>query len=144
MRRKLGAALRLPRQDWPLLVWSWWALLFVDLALRCLSLPRAQALLTRLARPPRAAARMGASGAADVLDLAARHHPLPVRCLQRTLVLQILLAAQGLPAELRIGVRRADRELRAHAWLEHAGQALCEAPGIESLFFPLRAGPEAG
>lgn len=47
-------------------------------------------------------------------------------CLPQSLALQALLRRQGLSAELRIGVRRADGKLQAHAWVEHAGSPLGE------------------
>ena len=47
-------------------------------------------------------------------------------CLSRSLVLWWLLARQGFPAELRIGARKKDGALEAHAWVELAGRVLGE------------------
>jgi hypothetical protein len=79
------------------------------------------------------------------LDLAARHYFLPVRCLERALVLQALLRATGRAAELRIGVCREEREagIRAHAWLEQGGRAFAEPVEPELSFLPLAAFPGA-
>jgi hypothetical protein len=35
-----------------------------------------------------------------------------------------LLRRRGVPAELRIGVRKSHRELKAHAWVECQGMAV--------------------
>jgi len=51
-------------------------------------------------------------------------------CLTRSLALVWLLRRQGLAGELRIGVRREAGEFLAHAWVEHDGTPLNEAPGI--------------
>jgi hypothetical protein len=44
--------------------------------------------------------------------------PLRPTCLTRSLVLVRLLRRRGLPAELKIGVRKPGRRLEAHAWVE--------------------------
>jgi hypothetical protein len=74
---------------------------------------------------------------ARLVDAASRHHIRPVRCLHRSVVLQSLLARQGLDAELRIGVQRQQGRMLAHAWLERAGVPLAESPDIADLFLPL-------
>lgn len=51
-----------------------------------------------------------------------------VKCLHRSLVLHKWLRSEGLPSELRIGVRKHGDELRAHAWVELAGIAVNDEP----------------
>ena len=53
----------------------------------------------------------------------AARHLLPGRCtcLELALAGQRLLAAQQIPAEVRIGVRKNGDEFEAHAWLESLG-----------------------
>jgi hypothetical protein len=46
------------------------------------------------------------------------------RCLAKALVLQWMLGRRGIASEVRIGVRRGDGPLRAHAWVERRGQVL--------------------
>jgi Transglutaminase-like superfamily len=45
-------------------------------------------------------------------------------CLGESLTLWYLLQKQGLPAVLRIGVRKVSEKFEAHAWVEYAGAAL--------------------
>jgi hypothetical protein len=56
------------------------------------------------------------------VDVAARCHPRPMPCLVRSLCLRHWLARHGQDADLRIGVRRPESHLEAHAWLEIEGQ----------------------
>jgi hypothetical protein len=45
-------------------------------------------------------------------------------CLEESLTLWYLLRKQGIPACLRIGVRKENEKFEAHAWVEHGGEAL--------------------
>jgi Transglutaminase-like superfamily len=45
-------------------------------------------------------------------------------CLEESLALWYLLRKQGIPACLRIGVRKQKEQFEAHAWVEHGGEAL--------------------
>ena len=45
-------------------------------------------------------------------------------CLEESLTLWYLLRKQGIPACLRIGVRKENEKFEAHAWVEHRGEAL--------------------
>jgi hypothetical protein len=45
-------------------------------------------------------------------------------CLEESLTLWYLLRKQEIPACLRIGVRKENEKFEAHAWVEHAGEAL--------------------
>lgn len=116
--RRCGSALR---------IMAW--LLLADLALRLLPFPRAESLLR--GRPRRGARPL--SGAeiralAREVEAAARYHLYPIHCLRRALVLRRLLDQRGLATELRFGVRKEGEEIRAHAWLEHAGESLDPNP----------------
>lgn len=98
----------------------------VALALRFAGLRRCQAALARFAPEARPAARPGcdAAGAARLVLAAARHSPCRADCLRRSLVLWCLLRRLGLPGELRLGARKRDGRLEAHAWVESGGLAL--------------------
>jgi len=48
-------------------------------------------------------------------------------CLERSLALTMLLAAARVPARLVVGVDRAGRNLRAHAWVESRGRIVLGA-----------------
>ncbi len=48
-------------------------------------------------------------------------------CLEESLALWYLLQEQGIPARLRIGVRKMSGKFEAHAWVEYDGLALNQA-----------------
>jgi hypothetical protein len=50
--------------------------------------------------------------------------------------LQHLLRRAGEASELRLGVRKVDGRLDAHAWIEHQGAALMEAGDVRERFAP--------
>ncbi len=45
-------------------------------------------------------------------------------CLAKSLTLWWLLARQGIPSQLRIGIRKEEEKFKAHAWVERDGAAL--------------------
>jgi len=56
---------------------------------------------------------------------AAAHYSLAkFTCLEESLTLWYLLGKRGIPARLRIGVRKDNEKFEAHAWVEHDGEAL--------------------
>ncbi len=128
--------------EWRLLARAGVDLLAVDVALRLGGLRRASRWATsRDARP--AAGRPGederrqAARYARWIGVAARHHAVPARCLHRSIVLHRWLSREGLPSELRIGVRKETGQLRAHAWVELDGQAVGEPAQPLAAFVPL-------
>jgi Transglutaminase-like superfamily len=136
MRARFSAFLALSGHERLQLGRAWIALLLADVVLRTFSLPRAQrslnAFLSRVSP-----AGLPELELARLVDAAARHHVLPMRCLHRALVLQGLLAREGLLSDLRIGVRKEQGRVLAHAWLERAGIPLAESRETVSLFQPL-------
>jgi hypothetical protein len=138
MKRKLRTVLTLPRADMAVLWKAWICLLWVNALLRILPLPRIQERLRSIsARRRTAKIPLSPERLAQLVATASRHHPLPIRCLQRSLVLEFLLGEHGHPAELRIGVRRLTGSLEAHAWVEISGQPLAEPHAIGEHFFTL-------
>lgn len=84
------------------------------------SLDRLTRWIARSAPPPEPDATVDDESLAEWVDRVLRRLPPPWRktCLRRALVLHYLVHRAGRPAELRIGVRRDDRNaLAAHAWL---------------------------
>ena len=71
--------------------------------------------------------RVRAALAARMVNSADRHGPVHPTCLTKSLTLWWLLARQGIASDLRIGVRREQGKLEAHAWVERDGIALNEA-----------------
>ena len=51
-------------------------------------------------------------------------------CLQESLALWWLLGRQGIPSDLRIGVRKQAAKFEAHAWVERHGVALNEPEAV--------------
>lgn len=119
-------------------------LLAVDLGLRCFGFAAVRRILAR-GRSERAgmptrtseADRATARRLAARVERSASFRVYRVPCLPRALLLERLLAARGLPARLRIGVRRDGSALRAHAWIECADQVLDPDPHVEERFAPL-------
>jgi hypothetical protein len=83
-----------------------------------------------LVRPPgQKATNAQARDTAQMVAAACALMPLRPTCLTRSLALNYLLRRHGLPAELRIGVRKADEQFAAHAWVECAGEAFGQSDG---------------
>ncbi len=103
----------------------------IGAALHLLGFRRTQRLLTRLTpdandsqplSPPDESTR--AQQLTRLVVIAANHGPYRATCLCQSLALWWLLRRRGIPAELRIGVRKDGGELNAHAWVEHQGRPL--------------------
>jgi len=58
-----------------------------------------------------------------VADWSGLVHP---SCLAKSLTLRWLLMRQGIAADLRIGIRKENEQIAAHAWVERNGTALDE------------------
>lgn len=137
--QRLRELRRLPPAERLLLVWAAVWLLAVDLGLRTLGFTRLRRLLGRGAgRAPESTAQASwwpeAETIARSVGRAARHHLYPMTCLTRSLVLWRLLARRGIPSELQIGVRKDDRSILAHAWVECAGRPVAEPQDVGHRF----------
>lgn len=118
------------------------ALTLVRLTLAALGFRRTQALLSghpaaRGAAPAAAATdRAAAERIVRAMDRAVGCGPGLLRpsCLPRSMTLWWLLRRAGLPAALRIGVRRASDHLEAHAWVELEGRVLGDQPDVQDRF----------
>ena len=109
------------------------------LALRLFGFQRTQAALTRSNRTRRAAPsspQPAAARIAAIVASAGRYSIGHPRCLPQALALQWLMRRQGLPAELRIGVRQQEDHMEAHAWVECEGAAFDVAGGGYRGFAP--------
>lgn len=135
MRAELRAWRALPREERRGFARAWACLLVTDLALFVLPVPRVAALLRFVPGKPSPA--LAPARLAELVEAAGRHHYRRMTCLTRSLALQALLRRQGVEADLRIGVRREDGRLQAHAWVEHAGVPLGEREGVDRTFLPL-------
>jgi Transglutaminase-like superfamily len=70
---------------------------------------------------------------------AARHLPFRTNCLEQSLTLWWLLRRRGIPADLRIGVRKDAGSFEAHAWVETNGTVLGESGDQHTHFVPLES-----
>jgi hypothetical protein len=137
LKRKREALRSLSREESSLLVQAWLALLVIDLLLRVFPFEQARQVLVALFSSFGQGDDRSLPRIAHLVDLAARHHIRPVRCLQRALVLQCLLSRHGLSTDLKIGIHKRSGNLHAHAWLEAAGIPFAENPQVRLHFMPL-------
>lgn len=114
-------------------------------ALRLIGFKRTRDLLSRLA--PSRNAQLSADGMAKgeqaqriarLVAIAANHGLYRATCLRQSLALWWLLRRRGVAAELRLGVRKDQGELQAHAWIEHNGQALNDTQGVTASYAAFR------
>jgi transglutaminase superfamily protein len=67
-----------------------------------------------------------ASLTSHMVQAADRHGLVHPSCLAKSLTLWWLLGEQGITSRLRIGIRKENGKLEAHAWVEREGVALNE------------------
>jgi hypothetical protein len=134
----LGKLSRLSALSWPqrrvllqamLLLPLFWAALRV-FGLSRLHLWAARSPVTgNASRPDVEPAGIGA-----LINVAGAHLPLPSTCLTRSLLLVWLLGRRGVRSELRIGVRMIECGIESHAWVEHEGTPINDAPDVSERF----------
>ena len=112
----------------------------IDLGLRLVGLRRIQAVL---ARGGSDSSRIllsddGASSMARnitrIVSAAARHGLYRTNCLPSSLALRWFLQCNGIECDLRVGVRKLNGKLEAHAWIEHQGLPLNDNHGVHERF----------
>jgi hypothetical protein len=80
----------------------------------------------------------------ELVDLAARRGPFAgATCLPRSLVLQHLLRLHGYGSVVRFGVRAEGTRVFGHAWVEHDGLVIGDAPDVARQYAPFE-GPAPG
>lgn len=123
---RLAELRRLHPAERRLLALAWALLLVAPLLLRVLP-------LRRLVAAPQPARQRGIPPVrvAWLVAIAARRAP-HARCLPVALVTSWLLARQGAPATLRIGVAREGGDLAAHAWVECGGLPLGGSADVDA------------
>jgi hypothetical protein len=130
---KVGRFRALAGEEKLLRIEAWWRLLGTDIALRL----RRRAPLERALVDPGPGSEEGGDAVARAVASAAAHHLWRMTCLPRALVLWRMLAARGVAARVRIGVRRESGTIRAHAWVEAGGRPLAEPERVDERFLPL-------
>jgi hypothetical protein len=71
------------------------------------------------------------------LDAAANRHFVRAHCLHKSIALHFWLRREGLPSELRIGVRKDNGDFRAHAWVTLGDHVINDDPRAVRDFKPL-------
>ncbi len=80
------------------------------------------------------------SETSEMVEIVARKHPVfRATCLPQSMMLWHLLQRQGVAADLCIGVNRADGEFKAHAWVEHDGTVINDAPDVAERYLPVES-----
>lgn len=121
-------------------------LVVIDLGLRLLGyqrvLEKAKPIAVVAAHDVNKADLRRARRYARMLQSASRHHFVRAQCLHRSLSLHHWLRREGLPSELRIGVRKERGALAAHAWVELGGHIVYDEPAAVAPFTPLGSTPK--
>lgn len=99
-------------------------LVFAVVLFRLLGLRRGLAMLARLPGRFSPEAATSAERLLALVEIAGRNLPIAVTCLPNATVLWWLLERHDRECELRIGVRKEEGTLQAHAWVECAGAVL--------------------
>lgn len=90
-------------------------------------------------RDPAAGALEWARRRSQLIAIAARRGPYRATCLPRSLLLWWIVRRRGLDPRLRIGVRRSEGELFAHAWIELSDEVLNDRAEIAQTFAAFEA-----
>ncbi len=75
--------------------------------------------------------------AALLTAAAARHGLARGTCLSRSLTLWWMLRSRGIQGSLRIGVRKPQQRLEAHAWVEYEDRILGDSSAVRLKFIPI-------
>jgi len=73
---------------------------------------------------------------ARMVRAAGVYGPFRATCLPESLVLWWMLKRRRVPVEVRIGVRKDDQRLEAHAWVELYGTVLNDSDDVHQRFTP--------
>lgn len=121
----LNKVRQLPAKDRRWLFQSVLLLPVIHLALLLLGYSRLQGMMEKLA-PLRStkesvsdASLQRAREIARLVSIAAQHGPYKANCLRKSLLVWWFLRREGIPSEIRFGVRIVRGKIEAHAWLEY-------------------------
>lgn len=134
---RLARFLALPAAERAVLLQALFWLPVTAMRLRLLGLARPAPVPV----PGAAASAVAPTRIVEIVAIASRHGLVRGNCLSQSLALQRVLHASGVPAQLRIGARRSCGGLEAHAWIEHDGRPLNDAPDVAERYPPFPALP---
>lgn len=138
--RELGKLRALTGAERRLLLACLAAIPWVSTGLAVFGFGRVRAAMSRWPRPRRGrfataeAESARAVSVARIVAIAAGRGPVRTTCLRRSLLLWWLLRHDGIETVIRVGVRRDDGSLHAHAWVEHRGEPLNDVADIATRF----------
>ena len=135
--RTLVKFLALPAGEQALLLQSVAGLTFTAATLRLFGYKRVQRWLRRKQSVRSSAGLDEARRRALAVQRVARRLPYAT-CLPRSLTLWWLLQRQGIEADIHVGVKKEDGELKAHAWVECQGTILGDTSDVRRRFIPFR------
>jgi Transglutaminase-like superfamily len=142
-RSRIARFRSLPPADRTLFVIALLAIASVRLGLWLTSFRRVRRSLTRIARPT--ASLDPTPGEVDRIGWAVRSAARFVpgaTCLPQALAAETILRRRGHPADVRLGVKRGDGGVEAHAWVESYGRVIV-GDGDLDRFEPLEASDAA-
>jgi hypothetical protein len=138
-RRKVDKAAELSTADWVGLAQAAWTISVVRVALTVVPIDRLKQWACAVRPADTVMSRERVLRTAWLVDVAANHHLVSLRCLPRSLALVRLLARRGVAAELRLGVRRENGQTFGHAWVEWQGEPLNDPHTVVANFATLPA-----
>lgn len=107
----------------------------VRVACRFVTFARLQRLSGRRRRQPRPS-NLRPEAAARLVRIAAERGLYRARCLEKSLVLCWILCREGVAARIRLGARKEENEVQAHAWVEVDGVSLDDVANVHAPFSP--------
>ena len=142
MKKRFKQLRSLSLLEWQLLITSALLLPLTALGLKLIGLKRTQQLMEKFSpNAPKTSLPVEqelqeGQMVAHMVSVAANHSIYRANCLKQSLVLWWLMRKRGLTAELRIGVKKEDCELNAHAWVELNGNVLIDNEKTINNFHP--------
>jgi hypothetical protein len=143
MANRWATLARMPRAERRLLLQALVLLPLTSAALRIVGLRAWQTMvgtLATLGASPAADADRYTRSAARMVRLASVRGLTRPLCLSRSVVLWTLLRRAGIASEIRIGVRKRDGALDAHAWVERNGLVINDRRRVGESFAPFTRG----
>jgi hypothetical protein len=132
---------QLSRRERRLLIHSVLLLPIIHVALLVLGYSRLRGVMEKLLplkpiemHPCEAENIQRARDIARIVSIAARHGLYKATCLRRSLLAWWFLRGQGIQSRICFGVRKMDRQLEAHAWVEYQGIVINDSERVREAY----------